>query len=121
MKLLDQIAEKTILGALVAILRELRRLNHTLEVGIDAYRGIHGLGPMFPVFPQAESVPVENRTIPRYESDEPDWLRLDLLEALCRQHSIPYDSDTDLVALGIREGWLDQSGAVVTLPSGYGQ
>jgi hypothetical protein len=124
MKLLNQLAEKTLIGALLLVLKELRKLTTAVETLTDSFREVHGKRPMFhgthDTSDSGTDVDADaNRTIPHAPEPETDYLRRDILEALCRQHHIPYDSSVDLITLGKAMGWLDSSGAVIVLPTGY--
>jgi hypothetical protein len=127
MKLFDRIAEKTTRGMLWLILRELRRLNIAIEAGIDSFRAVHGHQPLFPASWNTSNVPRsavdDGRTLPRGPDPdlaEPDWLRLDILEALCREHHIAITDGLDLFKVAADMGWTDESGQFVVLPSKYG-
>lgn len=110
------------LGALLLLLKETKRLTKTLEVGVDSFRQVHGLPAAFHVEPSATiSDPDAGRTVPHAPEPESNWLKYDILEALCREHHIPFDDSTDMILLGKEHGWLDSSGAIVALPTGYGE
>ncbi len=122
MNLLDRVASKTVLGMLWLLVKEVRRLAHAVEQGVDTFRAVHGHRPIFHQQPAQESTtPVEDRTIPRFESAEPDWLRLDLLEALCREHHIAITDGLDLFQVGREMGWIGEDGQFTTLPTHYGE
>lgn len=124
MKLLDRFALKTTAGMVWLLVRELRRLTHAIETGVDSFRQVHGHRPLFeaPTFHAehaADPDPDTNRTIPRFEDDTPDWLRLDLLAALAREQHVLITDDTDLVQVGRERGWIDEAGQLVVLPKHY--
>ena len=128
MKVLEAAARRTILGVLLLLLKELKRLATAVETLTDSFRMVHGHRPMFHVEHGAQNSDArtgaensESRTVPRYESDEPDWLRIDLLEALCREHHIAITEGMDLFQVGKEMGWLDASGQLVVLPTHYGE
>src|SRR6266702_4729263 len=124
MKLLEAAARKTILGVLLLLLKELRRLATAVETITDSYRTTHGHQPMFSTgAAQAAEIDTDaGRHVPRFDSDDDrlDWLRNDVLEALCREHHIIVTDGMDLVQIGRERGWLDSSGQLVTLPAHYG-
>jgi hypothetical protein len=119
-KILEAAARKTILGVLLLLLKEVRRLTKAIEIGVDSFRIVHGQQPQFTIAKDDPTVPEAERTIPRYESDEPDWLKVDLIEALCREHHIAITDGLDLFKVAADMGWTDSEGRFVTLPSGYG-
>lgn len=124
MSLADKVAEK-ILGPFGWVLiKTLTRIAVAIEKGIDSYREISGYNPIFapPAEPLAEpSTPAGGIEQTDYSSDpEPDYMRLEILEALARENRIIILPDTDLVALGKQRGWLNEAGEVVMLPQGYG-
>ena len=131
MKLFDAAARKTILGTLLLLLRELRRLATAVETLTDSFRVVHGHQPLFSTgSPQRDRQPLYDATtadadadagriVPHFEPDEPDWLKRDILEALCREQHIPVTEGMDLVQIGKAHGWLDASGQIIHLPAHY--
>jgi hypothetical protein len=123
-KILETAARRTILGVLLLLLKELKHLTRVLEIGVDSFRLAHGQRAQFTVAADESTEPADpnaDRTIPRYENDEPEFLRRDLLEHLAREHHIAFDDSTDLVQVGKELGWLTSSGEFAQLPTGYGE
>lgn len=115
--ILDKISAKAgEFSASMLLLIEVRRLRHTLERGIDSQREIAGLDPIFT--PTLKAVIESAEAIGPERDDDPDWLRIDLLEQLAHEANIPVDETTDLLALGRERGWLDEDGKIVCLPAG---
>lgn len=105
MGILDAAAKKVGAGLGLALYRELRALRRTLEVGIDTYREVHHLEPRF------AKAPARTATVPEPEIyEEPDFLRVDVIEELAREHHIPFDETTDLEALAVAQGWVEYPG-----------
>jgi len=120
-KILEAAARKTILGVLLLLLRELRHLNRILEVATDSFRIAHKMQAQFTVAKDepSEDPDAETRIIPRYEHDEPQYLKLDLIECLCREQHIPIEPGTDLFAVARERQWIDEAGQLVVLPTTY--
>lgn len=122
MSILEKIATRSVLATLWLMLKELRRLNHAIEQGVDTFRAVHGHRPIFhQQDAQVATEPAETRAIPRFESDEPDWLKLDLIAELCRENHIAVTEGMDLFQTARELGWLDESGKFTTLPQHYGE
>jgi hypothetical protein len=119
-KLLDRFALKTTAGMVWLLVRELRRLTHAIEVGVDSFRTVHGHQPAFDGFKPVSEYDVDaGRTVPHFESDAPDYLRLDIIECLCREHHIPVEDSTNLLDIARAQHWIDESGDLVVMPKDY--
>jgi hypothetical protein len=122
MKILEPLARRTILGVLLLLLKELKRLTRVLEVGVDSFRIANKMHAQFTVARDepSDDPDADTRVIPRYESDESGWLRRDLLETLCREAHLAVDDGTDVEQIAVARGWVDRDGQLVTLPVHYG-
>ena len=102
------------------LVKELRRLSHAVETGVDSFRTVHGHRPVFeaPTF-HVEQSSDEGRTIPRFEDESPDWLRLDLIGALAKEHHLIVTDDMDLIQVARERGWINGDGQLVQFPSHY--
>jgi hypothetical protein len=126
MALLDKVAEKVAGAVGWLLIREIRSLRQTIEKGIDSQREIAGFHPLFSAPPSAidqqiadeQAQPAIDREIAQLAA-EPDFLRLEMLEMLARDHQIVVTAETDLIALGKARGWLDESGQITMLPQNY--
>lgn len=122
-KLMEKLMEKLAGPVGFLILKELGRIAVAVERGVDSLREIHGLHPVFAALEKQPAAPPAGESLDSVldpPEDLGDYLRLDILEALAREHQIPITTETDLVALGKTHGWLDQAGQVAMLPRGYG-
>jgi len=110
------------------LLVELRRIATALEVHVNLQLAERGRQPLFaepePVTPHAlhRVSPSEISNIAHAspgEQGDPDWLRLDLIEQLARDHYLPIDDETDLLALAREHGWIDREGKLTQLPKSW--
>ncbi len=111
------------------LLVELRRIATALEVQANLQLATIGRQPLF-AEPELDEPPVRRVVPPPSspnaiahaspgEQGDPDWLRLDLIEQLARDHYLPIDDETDLLALAREHGWIDREGKLTQLPKSW--
>lgn len=100
-------------AALRLFIRELRDTKQVLRDGIDSYRTIHGLPPLYlKVEPMVETKPTGKRRL----IESGDFLTIWVIEELAREMAVPYDVDTDLEQLAKDRGWVDGEGHFTMMP-----
>jgi hypothetical protein len=113
---LGKIADRMTLLALRVVIREVRGLRQTLEIGIDSYRKVNRLPPAFSDSPAVEG-PTEIE-IRRGSAIQPGAFQtIWLIEELCREFGVPITMETDLEGLAIDRGWIDINGRMLVLPA----
>lgn len=116
MKLFGKLGDRLTLVAVRVLLRELRLFRQTMKEGIDTYRLVHGQPPLYSQpEPTIESTRAADR---KGFIREGDFLTPYLLQELAYQYHVPIDSDTDLEALAVERGWVDDAGKLLMLPLG---
>ena len=104
--------------ALRMAFREIRALRKTLEVGIDTYRMVHQLPPVFQEVEVAEPLRAGQDPTPGRFIKPGDFLTVDLIYQLCQQFRIPVDVETDIEQLALDRGWVNEKGEFIVLPEG---
>ncbi len=127
MTITEKLMEKIAGAAGMLILTELRRCATALETIADIQLQQAGQASRFSV-PAVATEGEATGEILRVDSsgealpptsDAPDWLRLDLLEQLAREHQVMIVDGADLVALGKARGWLNEAGEFTMLPAAF--
>lgn len=95
------------------LFREIRGLRLAVEAGVDSYRTVNNLAPLFgEVEPAAEPLPRHaDSTI-----HEGDFLTPHLIEQLFLEQRVPFDHTTDMEAVAKDLGWISPEGKFLVLP-----
>lgn len=119
MGLVDKIIERFGERLSFELLGEIRGLRQAVEDLTLAYRQVHHLPTGLSTVEALPRTPTGKVIAVAEAESEPDWLRVDLIESLAREHHIPFDGDTDLLALAREHGWVNDAGEMIMLPSDY--
>src|SRR6266851_3822404 len=97
------------------LLVELRRIATALEVQVNLQLAERGRQPVF-----AEPEPVTPHALHRvYPSGISNIAHASLSEQLARDHYLPINDETDLLALAREHGWIDREGKLTQLPKSW--
>lgn len=103
------------LFAVKGLFKELSRLRLAIEAGVDSYRTVNNLAPLFgEVEPAAEPLAREFQTSSSIKTG--DYLTMHLLEETFREQRIPFDHETDLEGLAKEIGILSPEGKFLIMP-----
>lgn len=107
-KLLDKLG----VAIVRSFTRELRAGRMVLQAGIDTYRQVHLLPPLY-----AESPEVPLAGAPAEYLHTGDFLTIWLIEELAREFNVRLDHTTNIEQLAIERGWTDAQGKFMLLPA----
>lgn len=108
-----------LLGATLRLfIRELRDTRQTLRDGIDTYRLVNGLPPLYAV-EEREPEPAGGPFAPAPIVGNGEFLTLDILEQLAVEAGIRLVPGLDLEGIARERGWVDPDGKLLMLPKGY--
>lgn len=102
--------------ALRAATREFKLLRETLQVGIDSYRQVNKLEPIWKAEGPAAAVPAAE-----YDPAGSNYLSVWCIEELAAEFHVPVTAEMDLEKLAIERGWMDANGKFILLPQAAGQ
>lgn len=96
------------------LFREIRGLRLAVEAGVDSYRSVNNLAPMFgEAEPAAEPLPRHSGS----SIQDGDFLTPYLIEELFHEQRVPFDHTTDMEAVAKDLGWISPEGKFLLLPN----
>lgn len=114
MALMDKLAAAAI-GAFVG---ELRATREVLQAGIDTFRQSQGMPLLYSAEPTVDEGPGDPKA-PQSIVGAGDYLTLQLLEDLAREHGFRYHDLAELEQEARSRGWVDGDGKFLMLPATY--
>lgn len=113
-----QLFDKLVAAALGTFTQELKETRKVLQDGIDTYRAVNGMPLLYSGEPAAEEPPADPKA-PKEIVGPGDFLTLDLLQELAREHAVRYATVEQLEAVARERGWVDGDGKLLMLPKVY--
>lgn len=110
-----------LLGASLRVfVRELRATRKVMQHGIDTYRQVNGLPPLFEDedLGATEEPDLGEKKRPQIVG-QGDMLTLDILSALASEQGVKWSDVPELEALAYDRGWVDEVGRILLVPEAY--
>lgn len=114
-----QLFDKLVAAALGTFTSELKETRKVLQDGIDTYRAVNGMPLLYSGEPVVIDEPPADPKAPKPIVGSGDFLTLDLLQELAREHAVRWNTLPELETVARERGWVDTDGKLVMLPKVY--